>query len=79
MLALATGWTPEVIGQVSDRFRRACHWAIYARTIAGPKGLPSIEIPANAPMEQRLAIQSVRADVLRLRSHLFPEDGDGTA
>lgn len=35
MLALETGWTPDVIagdtGVVSDEFRRACHWVIYAR------------------------------------------------
>lgn len=38
MLALRTGWTPDVIGGdapggVTDSFRRACHWALFAESL----------------------------------------------
>lgn len=35
MLALRTGWTDRTIAdRISDDFRRACHHALYAETLA---------------------------------------------
>lgn len=46
MLALETGWTPDVIAELPRRFRLAAHWALFARAIVGPEGLPVLHAPA---------------------------------
>jgi len=79
MLALATGWTPDVVagetGQVSAAFREAAHWTLYVQAIVGPEGLPRADEP------QKVTEQSARAARLQLRALLatihkllYPED-----
>lgn len=77
MLALRTGWTPDVLSDLPLRFRAACHWALYARTLVGPDGLPSTEIPQGAPNAVKLEAMQRNAAMLPLRKALFPEDDDG--
>lgn len=77
MLALATGWTPDIITDLAVRFRAACHWALYVGAIAGPEGLPQVTVPRGVPPEQRLAAAKAIAELARLRSDLYPEDEDG--
>lgn len=74
MTALRTGWTPDVLAEMPVAFRAACHWALYAETIAGPEGLPSTERPAGLPSEHAAAWLRTRAEVLRLRDVLYPGD-----
>ena len=75
MLALETGWTPDVLADLPARFRQQCRWLLYARAVCGPEGLPVVTIPANAPIEVRLAAQESRAQLMKIRTLLFP-DGD---
>lgn len=75
MLALQTGWTPDVLAELPTRFLRRCRWLMYARAIAGPEGLPVVDIPSRAPIEVRLAAQESRAQLMKIRTLLFP-DGD---
>lgn len=75
MLALATGWTPDVLAALPTRFRRACHWLLYARTIAGPDGFPATEAAPGTRMTPDL--QAKRVAVMHLRTLLYPEDDDG--
>lgn len=77
MLALRTGWTPDVLADVGVRFRRACHWALYARVLSGPNGLPSTDIPAGADISVKSQAMQRNAALIPLRGHLFPEDTDG--
>jgi hypothetical protein len=72
MLALRTGWTPDVIAELPGAFRAGCHWALYAQTIAGPEGLPSTDLPPGTRATPEL--QSRRVEVSRLRTMLYPED-----
>lgn len=74
MLALATGWTPDVLAELPARFRAACHWRLYTGTIAGPDGLPSTEAAPGTRMTPEL--QAQRVGVMRLRKLLYPEDDD---
>lgn len=76
MLALETGWTPDVLAALPLAFKRKCHWALYARAIAGPEGLPSTEIPSGASSEVRLAAFRQNAALLPLRKLLYPEGED---
>lgn len=73
MLALETGWTPDMMADLPVRFRQQCRWLMYARAICGPEGLPVVSIPAGAPIETRLAMQESRVQVAKLRSVLFPD------
>ena len=79
MLALATGWTPDVLAELPLRFRAACHWALYARTIVGDEGLnvPSPGAFADPVQKVQAAKNSVIAG--QIRKALFPEDDDGAA
>lgn len=77
MLALATGWTPDVIADLPAAFRDGCHWAMYAQAVAGPEGLPSVDIPSHLPMAQKVELQKARVEILKLRDTLYPEDTDG--
>lgn len=76
MLALETGWTPDVLAALPLRFKRQCHWTLYGRAISGPEGLPSTELPAGASLEVRRAVLAQNAALLPIRSALFPEDED---
>ncbi len=75
MLALATGWTPDVLADLPERFRRACHWALYAQAVVGPEGLPTITVPHGAPLEERARALRAMAAIDQVRRGLFP-DGD---
>jgi hypothetical protein len=83
MLALRTGWTPEVIGgdtgAVTDAFRRALHWLMFAEVLAGPEGLPptDLRMPPRATPDQRRAVMRIRAEGSKLRGILFPRDEAG--
>lgn len=77
ILALDTGWTDRSIERLGERFRAACHWAVYVRAIAGPEGLPQVSIPKGGSLEQRLAAGKAIAELARLRADLYPEDADG--
>lgn len=78
MLALATGWTQAVIGEgISDDFRRACHWALYIKTLVGD-GLPDVPRPERgATAEQLGAIARMARNVAAIREVMYPEDDDG--
>jgi hypothetical protein len=77
MLALRTGWTPDVLAELPDAFRAGCHWALYAEAVCGPDGLPSVDIPASAPYAQKVELQKARVEIVKLRDSLYPEDADG--
>lgn len=72
MLALRTGWTPDVIADLPASFRAGCHWALYAGTIAGAEGLPSTEAAPGTKATPEL--QRARVEVARMRAVLYPED-----
>jgi hypothetical protein len=74
MLALDTGWTPDVLSAMPASFRAACHWALYARAIAGPEGIPSGEVPQGATPAVLTAALELRKLAAELRGLLFPED-----
>lgn len=88
MLALETGWTPDVIsgetGVVTDAFRRACHWVIYSRAMRGVldsvDGIVHASDQAVSPLE-RAKLGSARikaaADAAEYRAMLYPVDDDG--
>lgn len=76
MLALATGWTPDVLAELPIGFRSAAHWALYAQAISGPEGLPSTELPAGASPDVRRAVMAQNAALLPIRDALYPEDED---
>lgn len=69
-----TGWTPDVLADLPERFRDACHWRLFAGTLAGPDGLPSGEIPKGASDEVKLSLLRQKAELARARGLLFPED-----
>lgn len=73
MTALATGWTPDVLAELPERFRIACHWALYAQAVVGPNGLPTIEVARGAPLEDRARALRAMAAVDAVRRGLFPE------
>lgn len=75
MLAVETGWTPDVLASLPAAFRDACHWLLYARALSGPDGLPDTEIPSGLAVSERIAHLKQNAGVLRIRSILYPEDG----
>lgn len=77
MLALRTGWTPEVLAELPLRFRGAAHWAMYAKTLAGPEGLPPTDLPQGVPNSVKQEAMLRNAALLPLRRLLFPEDDDG--
>ena len=68
-----------MIAELPERFRAACHWRLYVGAICGPDGLPSTDIPKNAAPEVKLALLGQKAQVAKVRTALFPEDGDGAA
>lgn len=75
MLALETGWTPDTLAHLPRRFRAACHWALFARSVVGPDGLPTLP-PAEPGMtpEQRLVRAKAAASITKSRLDLYPED-----
>lgn len=77
ILALETGWTPDVLGEISLRFKRSCHWALYGRAIAGTEGLNVPSPSTGGSPEQKLALARASVQADRLRKVLYPEDDDG--
>jgi len=73
MLALGTGWTPDVLGDLPSTFRAACHWALYADAIVGD-GIQNLPVPKNAAPEYRLDVARANANRSKLRTLLFPAD-----
>lgn len=74
-LALETGWTPSVLVDLPDRFRRACHWALFVRAIVGSDGMPQVpKITPGLPTADKAEIQRVRAAISQLRTAIYPED-----
>lgn len=81
MLALRTGWTPEVIGAIDNEFREAAHWALWAEAMepvlgdlqtvlaASDKGLSNTD-------KAKIASAKLTAtrDLALYRSWLYPED-----
>lgn len=76
ILALETGWTPDVLTELPAAFRAACHWVLYGRAIAGPEGLPVVQIPAGAPAAARTEAARQSVHVAQLRTLLYPEGPD---
>jgi hypothetical protein len=76
MLALEAGWTPDVLAQLPQAFRAACHWVIYSRALAGPEGFPNTDVPLHAPPEAKMAALKVRQTVDQHRALLFPPGDD---
>jgi len=74
MVALETGWTPDVLAEMPDRFRRGAHWALYARAIVGQEGLSVPTLPEGASPVQRVALAKARIHADKLRQVIFPED-----
>jgi hypothetical protein len=74
ILALETGWPPETLADLPDDFRRACHWALYARALSGPEGLAVGKAPPGASAEVRAAHAMRSVTASKLRAALFPED-----
>ncbi len=61
-----------MLAELPTAFRAACHWLLYARMIVGP-GLPSTEIPAGLPLEQRGRMLRAAVAANELRKELFPD------
>jgi hypothetical protein len=76
MLALDTGWTPDMLAEMPASFREACHWTLYGRALVGPEGLPSGDVPVSAPPDVKLAALRVRKETAAIRAVLYPEDAD---
>jgi hypothetical protein len=73
MLALETGWTPDVIATLSARFRAACHWWLYVRTLL-PEGFPEMpSLNGMSPM-QKADVAKQRIQLAKLRTVVFPAD-----
>lgn len=73
MLAVATGWTPDVLADLPLDFRSACHWTLYVKALVGDEGLPDLTVPQGASPAQRLEIGKARAAQARLRKVLYPD------
>ena len=54
-------------------FRAGCHWVFYVRAIAGPNGLPSVEIPTGLSLPQRAEMVKVVVATNELRKVMFPD------
>jgi hypothetical protein len=63
-----------MIADIGLRFRAACHWALFAETIAGPNGLPSTDIPHGAPNAVKAEAMQRNAALIPVRKMLYPED-----
>lgn len=85
MLAIRTGWTPDVIagetGTVSNEFREAAHWALYAEAMSPLLDeLSSIRTLSmeNVSLKDKARIAGLKLSAARdeelYRSYLFPED-----
>jgi hypothetical protein len=74
ILALETGWTPAMLGNLPSRFRAACHWVLYLRAMIGEDGLPqSLTPPPGATPEQRVQLAQAAMQLKTLRHELYPE------
>lgn len=74
MLALATGWTPDVLAELPAKFRAACHHALLLRTML-PEGLPPIpRSTAGMTVQQKADLARAAVAQADLRKFLFPED-----
>lgn len=92
MLALRTGWTPDVIGGdapngLSLDLRQACHWALYAEAMTSSyaqlTAAANADIPEHLSTEGRRAFRESRAAVgeilksIQAAVLLNDEDPDG--
>lgn len=73
MLALATGWKPPELRSLPEQFRRACHWALYTKTLV-PEGIPDVSASLDMSASDRAAAMKQRVHIAELRRLLFPED-----
>ena len=77
MLALATGWTDDVIAGLSASFRAACHHVLFLRTLVPEDGMPSLpELGSVRDQKQKAVIARAHLAQRQLREFLFPEDDD---
>ena len=77
MLALATGWTDEMIAGLSASFRAACHHVLFLRTLIPEDGMPVLpELGTVRDPKQKRAIGQAHLAQAKLREFLFPEDDD---
>jgi hypothetical protein len=84
ILALETGWTPDVIAEIPQPFREAAHHALYARALA-----PAVETIAQGvatdPPDALTGAKRItfisrrnawRADLAAIRAALLPPDDE---
>lgn len=76
MLALATGWTPDVLAELPAKFRAACHHVLLMRTLLPDEGLAPLPDTAGMTGQQKAAIARAAIAQAELRKLLFPEDDD---
>ena len=73
ILALETGWLPEQIASLPARFRAACHWVLFIRTVL-PDGISDVPITSGMTLDERLEAGKRRGALIELRSLIFPAD-----
>ena len=74
MVALETGWTPDMLAELPAGFLAGCRWALYVRAIVGAEGIGATDPPGpGLPVAQRMAAMRRNAEIARLRTHLYPE------
>lgn len=82
ILALRTGWTPDVMTELPSPFRENAHWALYAEGYAERFGkiamVAETDPPrgmASAPHRDFINTQKAAKSALRwLKETLFPAD-----
>lgn len=82
ILALRTGWTPDVIADLPTRFRESTHWALYAEGFADRYGQIAAVVERDPPRELKGAQltdfisnrKNARAAFDWLQKSLFPPD-----
>ena len=86
MLALRTGWTPDVLAELPATFRGAAHWTLYAEAFAGvftdllsaTRRDPPDHLTGAARVEFMSARRAAREALPMLRDDLFPPDEEST-
>lgn len=62
-----------MLAELPPAFRAGCHWALYARAITGPNGLPPTEVPKGLPLAQRAEMLKGVLAAEALRKELYPD------